>query len=250
MKSKSIFFSSGIMFLVLGIFIFLFYNSFTNILASPQDSMNQSHDSTFLVKHPTNNDLGRETDFNSAQESSNNGPWVVKTIFEDPLSYIGTILAILSFIISIFIAWVGFFAFFQFREGRKEIKEFKIFKQKAEEELFKYLDSVKTIEKSLDKNRTFLNQSVENIFDALINYANIKGDKESLQLFFIARALSSLYSFDKHEIFAGIGKLAEIGDEFAIVSLERLVSNLEDEDKDLKNLAEIAIAKIRNRINN
>lgn len=239
MNNKSLIKSSILTTTFLLLFIFLFYQPYSQGINSE------------IAKSP-NNDTNLTINDSTLSNSGNPSETIFplpKTIFEEPLSYIGTILAILSFLITIFITWVGFFSYFQFKEGRNEIESFHGFKDNAEKEIIEYLAKMENIQKSMSKNKTYLNESVEAIFDSLIKYANIKGDKGSLDLFFRARAISNLYSYSKEEKFAGIGKLGEIGEISDIHLLEELIKNLDEDEETLIDIAKIAITKIKNRNN-
>ena len=243
MKNKAKFYCR-----VLAVFFFIYIQLSFQLVASPPAIQPITIDTIMGINQAdtSNNEA------NNYRESIFNLP---KVFFEDSIGYIASFLAILALFITIFITWVGFFSYFQFKEGRQEIKDFKKFKQSAQKEISEQLDLLNTkqekiidIEKSLAKNKAYLSESVESLFESLISYANSKKDKESLKLFFISRAISNLYSLEKANMFAGIGKIAEFGDESEIYHLENFISSIDDDGQDLKDLAEIAIKRIQSRI--
>lgn len=123
-------------------------------------------------------------------------------------------------------------------------KEIKIICDKS----YEIEKEVKSMHKELSKNQNYIKESIENIFEALYWIANNKGDKDQLNIVFLRRAISNLYSMDKALRFLGISVLREHGNMSDIRHLENIQNN-PDESVELRQIASDAIVRITLRSN-
>ena len=97
---------------------------------------------------------------------------------------------------------------------------------------------------STDNNQTYIRETVENLFEFQYAYANLKNDKELMELVYIKRATGYLYSPEEKIRFVGITVLSQKGKISDIKHLEKIANNSKEKDE-LRQLASYAIESIK-----
>lgn len=193
------------------------------------------------------------------------------SVLSNPIQVLIIIIGILLLIVLLFAIWISFLSYKKLKDtdrkiekSESELKEkmmnFKIETKEKQKEINciceKVIETEKNIslsekrvnavDKSIQGNQLFIKESVENYYDYQYAYANIKGDKASLKLVYIKRAIGNLYSFEEKVRFLGVSVLSQYGAVSDIRHLENISNNL-DENTDLKELATYSINAIKNR---
>ena len=131
-------------------------------------------------------------------------------------------------------------------EANSKIEKFKSDSDKLLNEFKGDVKKIHKIEKEISKHRSYLHQSVEVYYDLFLFLANNIKNTELLEMTFIKRSVSQVYSINENERFTGITTLGECGSTYDIKHLEYVILN-PDETKENKLIANDAIVKIKTK---
>jgi NifB/MoaA-like Fe-S oxidoreductase len=157
----------------------------------------------------------------------------------------------------------GIYHFWGFAQERKEIKnklkevddKLKAIR-KVEEEIKNVQQEVNAvsvgvteIEKKIVGTQNYNNQGFENLFSFIHEYINRKGDKATIIILFLKKAIIDLYSEEENRRFTGITYVSQYGGLNEIKHLEKIIADLSENEAN-KKVAMEAIVQIRLRTEN